>query len=271
MGRVLGTLHLWRGEPADAVSWLERDARATDRGADTYVAALALPALGAALRRLGRHDEAASVLDRGVGVGRALGMPRVVADALEQHGHLAAPQDPDRAVDLHHEALSLRVEHGLRSSSVDSLDALAALAARLGRFDHAARVIAAADQARGAMGLSRHESLDAVVADLRTALGDGTFDDAWTAGAQLSLDDAVAYVRRSRGARGRPSGGWASLTPTELDVVRLAVEGYNNPEIGARLFMSRSTVKTHLSHVYAKLGVANRTELAALAGAHLAR
>jgi DNA-binding NarL/FixJ family response regulator len=41
------------------------------------------------------------------------------------------------------------------------------------------------------------------------------------------------------------------------------VEGRNNPEIGARLFMSRSTVKTHLSHVYAKLGVANRTELAA--------
>ena len=46
--------------------------------------------------------------------------------------------------------------------------------------------------------------------------------------------------------------------------MRLAVDGLTNPEIGARLFMSRSTVKTHLSHVYAKLGVANRTELAAL-------
>lgn len=38
-----------------------------------------------------------------------------------------------------------------------------------------------------------------------------------------------------------------------------------NPEIGARLFMSRSTVKTHLAHVYAKLGVANRTGLASVA------
>jgi DNA-binding NarL/FixJ family response regulator len=210
------------------------------------------------------------VLDRGVGVARALGMPRVLADALEQQGHLAAPEDPDRAIDLH-QVLSLRVEHGLRSSYVDSLDTLAALAARLERFDHAARVIAAADRARAAMGLRRHESLDAIVAHLRAALGNGAFDEAWTAGAQLSLDDAVVYVRRSRGARGRPSGGWASLTPTELEVVRLAVEGYNNPDIGARLLMSRSTVKTHLSHVYAKLGVANRTELAALAGAHLAR
>ena len=50
----------------------------------------------------------------------------------------------------------------------------------------------------------------------------------------------------------------------------MARDGLTNPEIGARLFMSRSTVKTHLSHVYAKLGVANRTELATFAGPHLA-
>ncbi|WP_308168765.1 LuxR C-terminal-related transcriptional regulator [Nonomuraea sp. NEAU-A123] len=48
-------------------------------------------------------------------------------------------------------------------------------------------------------------------------------------------------------------------------MVRLVVEGLNNPEIGARLFMSRGTVKIHLSHVYAKLEVGNRTELATLA------
>ena len=59
--------------------------------------------------------------------------------------------------------------------------------------------------------------------------------------------------------------GWASLTPTELDVVSLVAEGLTNPEIGSRLFISRATVKTHLSHVYAKLDVSNRTELAALA------
>ncbi|MFG1688796.1 helix-turn-helix transcriptional regulator [Nonomuraea sp. NPDC049269] len=47
------------------------------------------------------------------------------------------------------------------------------------------------------------------------------------------------------------------------------VEGLNSPEIGARLFMSRGTVKIHLPHVYVKLGVGNRTELATLAGPRL--
>jgi len=48
-------------------------------------------------------------------------------------------------------------------------------------------------------------------------------------------------------------------------VAHLAAEGLTNPQIGARCLMSRGTVKTHLAHVYAKLGVANRTELATLA------
>jgi DNA-binding CsgD family transcriptional regulator len=75
----------------------------------------------------------------------------------------------------------------------------------------------------------------------------------------------ATYVRRTRGTRGRPSAGWASLTPTELEVVHLVVDGLNNPEIGRRLYMSRGNVKTHLSHVFAKLGITNRIELATLA------
>ena len=69
----------------------------------------------------------------------------------------------------------------------------------------------------------------------------------------------------ARGRRGRPATGWSSLTPTELEVVRLVAEGLTNPQIGARLLMSRGTVKTHLSHIFTKLDTANRTELAAAA------
>lgn len=50
-------------------------------------------------------------------------------------------------------------------------------------------------------------------------LGDEAFDTTWKAGTALPLDAAAAYASRARGERKRPSTGWASLTPTELEVV----------------------------------------------------
>lgn len=69
--------------------------------------------------------------------------------------------------------------------------------------------------------------------------------------------------RGRRGRRRRPTSGWGSLTATEADVVRLAVEGSTNSQIGRRLFISPRTVQTHLAHVFAKLGLSSRVELAA--------
>jgi DNA-binding CsgD family transcriptional regulator len=75
--------------------------------------------------------------------------------------------------------------------------------------------------------------------------------------------EAVGIALRGRGSRARAmEAGLGGLTQAEAEVARLAASGASNPEIAGRLFMSRSTVKTHLSRVYAKLGVANRTELA---------
>lgn len=51
----------------------------------------------------------------------------------------------------------------------------------------------------------------------------------------------------------------------ELEVVALVHEGLGNREIAARLFVSPRTVQTHLTHVYAKVGVASRVALAQLA------
>ena len=70
-------------------------------------------------------------------------------------------------------------------------------------------------------------------------------------------------VRRPRRAARRPAFGWDSLTPTELQVVDLAVTGLTNREIAERLFVSRRTVATHLEHVFQKLGHGNRVELTA--------
>lgn len=74
----------------------------------------------------------------------------------------------------------------------------------------------------------------------------------------------LAGVRRGvRGPRNRPQFGWQSLTPTERTVAALVADGLSNPQIGERLFISRRTVQTHLVHVFPKLGISSRTQLAA--------
>jgi DNA-binding CsgD family transcriptional regulator len=74
---------------------------------------------------------------------------------------------------------------------------------------------------------------------------------------------AGAHRRRGRGSRGRPQFGWDSLTPTERTVASLVAEGLSNPQIGDRLYISHRTVQTHLAHVFAKLGLTSRAQLAA--------
>ena len=80
--------------------------------------------------------------------------------------------------------------------------------------------------------------------------------------ARVSADmRAVGLRRGSRGVRDRPTTGWDALTPTELEVVGLTAKGLTNPQIADRLFISRQTVKTHLSHVFAKLNISSRVQL----------
>ncbi|MFC4534016.1 response regulator [Sphaerisporangium dianthi] len=55
------------------------------------------------------------------------------------------------------------------------------------------------------------------------------------------------------------------LTEREMDVVRLIARGRTNQEVGGELFISLSTVKTHLASIFAKLGARNRVEIAAWA------
>jgi DNA-binding CsgD family transcriptional regulator/tetratricopeptide (TPR) repeat protein len=87
-------------------------------------------------------------------------------------------------------------------------------------------------------------------------------------GASWDLARAAARLRDlgvrpgRRGPRKRPKSGWDSLTGTELTVVRLVAEGLSNPEIAERMFISRGTVHTHVSHILAKLELTSRVGLA---------
>jgi DNA-binding CsgD family transcriptional regulator len=76
-------------------------------------------------------------------------------------------------------------------------------------------------------------------------------------------------VRRGqRGPRRRPQWGWGSLTPTEHTVAGLVAEGLTNPQIAERLYISRRTVQTHVSHIFTKLDMASRAQLAAAVAQH---
>jgi NarL family two-component system response regulator LiaR len=77
-----------------------------------------------------------------------------------------------------------------------------------------------------------------------------------------ALDPQVAARLMHRA--GEPPG-LADFTQRERDVLKLVAEGLSNKEIAGRLFISEKTVKTHVSNLLQKLGVADRTQAALLA------
>jgi predicted ATPase/class 3 adenylate cyclase/DNA-binding CsgD family transcriptional regulator len=167
----------------------------------------------------------------------------------------------ERAESTLHEALRIQVEAEDRPGVCDTLEAIAGVAAEQESSAEAARLFGAAQSLRDQIGCVRWP-VRRLRYDADVALLSGDVDAAWTEGAAMSIEEAVTYAARGRGERKRPSSGWASLTPTEIEVVKLAAQGLSNPQIAEKLFISRHTVKVHVSHVFAKLGIASRAELA---------
>ncbi|HEX8067891.1 MAG TPA: LuxR C-terminal-related transcriptional regulator [Thermoleophilaceae bacterium] len=230
--------------------------------------------LAEVLRAAGDADGAADRARGALEIGERIGSVTCVAWAKELLGRDAVRRG-DRAEGrrLLHESLAARVGRGLRLWLPQTLDALAELAAGLGAHEDAARLLGAAERTRSDLGLVRWAphvpALEALERDLRAALGDGPFEAARGGGARLPLGEAVEWASGSDGWRRRAPSGWDGLTPTEVEVARRVAAGLTNAEVAAALFVSPATVKTHLRHAYAKLGIRNRTELAAEAARRL--
>ena len=194
--------------------------------------------------------------------------------ALTTRARVAIAQgEPEQAERDSHDALAIAADIRGYLGVPDTLECLGTLAGEASSHREAARLFGAALGIRERIGEVRFQvwdaGYDAAVSALREAMGEKDFDAAWAEGAALSTEEAIAYAQRGRGERKRPTAGWASLTPTERDVVRLVSEGLANKDIAARLFVSPRTVQTHLTHVYTKLGLTSRVQLAQEAARHV--
>jgi len=185
----------------------------------------------------------------------------VLARAASAQGRWA---DADRHG---HAGLDLLVEHELGLEYATAIDALAEVAAGLESHEEAARLLGAAARARAERGLVRwpadEEHFTGLADRLRAECGESAYAECLSEAQELTTEEAIAWARRARGSRRRPSCGWESLTPTELTVAGLVAEGLTNPQIGERMFISRGTVKVHLSNILRKLDMSTRAEVAA--------
>jgi DNA-binding CsgD family transcriptional regulator len=226
-----------------------------------------VPLVPVTLLACGRVEEARRHLDDWAATVDELGCHPMHVAVFHQCGaivHLANGDDA-MALDHAHGLLDLAHEHGYALFRVDALEAIADAQARRGNGVLAARLLGAARAERdrvGYVGLWRPDPESVAVEHAAIAAAD---PQAFEEGRGLSVADATELAGRARSERTRATHGWDSLTPTERNVVGLVADGLSNADIAARLLMSVPTVKSHLTHVFTKLSLTNRTELAAAA------
>jgi predicted ATPase/DNA-binding CsgD family transcriptional regulator len=280
-----------RGSPDEAAALaVEAIALADAANEDPVFRMLGLTVLGLAHDALLEIDEAEDALTRAVAVARGSRMRRWVAVPLvfrgvlfddeaalaeatgiakehdltwiHAHGLLARARrlrgvDDAAAEGFAQDALGRHVEAGNAVGVCDALDEVAFHRRRRGAADAAQRLRSAAAAERRRLGIASAEPV------LRDPGGEpsGTADGA-------AFDEVVRSALRTRAPHVAAVHGWESLTPSELQVARLIGDHLTNPQIAERLYVSLATVKTHLGHIFAKLEITTRSELAVLVRAH---
>lgn len=226
---TLAVVDLWSGDPGAAVAGFaaaERTADAPD---------LAEPSMSwwraeyvEALLELGLVDDATGVLDAWEADARRLSRDWVLAHAARCRGLVAAARgDVEAALSVLAEAVSQHEAVGDPFGRARALLALGVL------------------RRRARQKLAAREAIEAARAGFEEMGARG-----WAGRASQELGTI--------GGRTRIDG----LTPAERRVADLVAKGRTNAEVAATLFLAERTVASHLTHVYAKLGVRSRTELA---------
>jgi predicted ATPase/DNA-binding CsgD family transcriptional regulator len=189
--------------------------------------------------------------------------------------------DPQSAQARIKEAVRLQDRIGHRWGTAASLEAFAWVAGSSGRPERAALLLGASAAVWDELGNAPLPSWwqayhDGCEAAARAALGEGRYRACWEEGYALSREQAVAAALEGEGTVPpmRPARVVTAaedafeLSARELEVARLVADGLSNPAIASALFVSVATVKTHVSHILAKLGLDSRTQLASWVAGH---
>jgi non-specific serine/threonine protein kinase len=176
--------------------------------------------------------------------------------------------EPERAITLIEDALRrFRAINDMWGCGW-TMETLSWACAAAGHHDRAALLMGAAGRLWTDIGLRLYQpgpfgmGHERAAMALRAALGERAFEAACEEGAALGFDRAVAIGARV-GLPMRSRGPSSELTAREREVAELVAAGLTNPQIAAKLFLGTRTVQTHLRSIMNKLGVNNRTQVAA--------
>ncbi|HUG15772.1 MAG TPA: LuxR C-terminal-related transcriptional regulator [Thermomicrobiales bacterium] len=222
-------------------------------------------------------EQAIAWLNEGIAACQAVGIKDATALAMTAlASRLAERGDLSRAGELNRESLALLDDLGHKLGIGRALESAGELSVWHGEAERAARLFAAARMVHRAVGARiRRDCCDryvqAVIEQLHAVLDDRAYQAAWEAGQALSMADAIAEALTAgtgdpsspnSAALAPPELSTRPLSPRELEVVRLLVEGQSNQEIALVLGISQRTVINHVANVMNKLGLESRTAIA---------
>ncbi|MFI6772215.1 protein kinase [Nocardia sp. NPDC050412] len=269
-----GLLSLFRGNPADARSHLEKAVQGyaqvhAERGVPLFQL-MALGVLGFTYALLENTEKSIECYERALAITEERGESSFRSYTLWARAIVVWRQgDHIRATRQLGQALNAGRRVRDRLNATQCLQALAWIAADRNDAQRAVVLTAAAEQLGQSVGSppvlfpNLRVYQDECERKTRRLMSEQSFAAARRQGAALSFDDAIAYALGERVSTTPTSTTGGKLTKREGEVAELVAEGLTNREIAARLVISPRTAERHVEHLLTKLGFTSRTQIAA--------